>query len=122
MERSSTLALLLLSLVGMLWSSISEVHAGNPEHGREIYDQWCWRCHGRLGKSDGPVSDAMAPRPRDLTGRAHMETVTDGDLLKIIKHGGAAVGKSPAMMAFEEALSDDDIRDLVAFIRLLCCQ
>jgi hypothetical protein len=51
-----------------------------------------------------------------------METVTDGDLLKIIKHGGAAVGKSPAMMAFEEALSDDDIRDLVAFIRLLCCQ
>jgi cytochrome c oxidase cbb3-type subunit III len=75
-----------------------------------------------LGKSDGPISDAMNPRPRDLTDHTYMATVTDEDLLNTIKQGGAAVGKSPAMMAFKEALSDDEIRDLVAFIRALCCQ
>jgi cytochrome c553 len=122
MERSFTLVLLVLLAVGMLWSGISAVHAADPEHGREIYDQLCWRCHGRLGKSDGPVSDAMNPRPRDLTERTYMASITDEDLLNVIKHGGAAVGKSPAMMAFKEALSDDEIRDLIAFIRTLCCQ
>jgi hypothetical protein len=29
---------------------------------------------------------------------------------------GAAVGKSPAMMAFIEALSDDDIHDLIVVV------
>lgn len=76
----------------------------------------------RTGKSDGPVSDAMNPRPRDLTDRAYMSTVSDEDLLNVIKGGGPAVGKSPAMMAFKEALSDDDIGDLIAFIRTLCCR
>jgi cytochrome c oxidase cbb3-type subunit 3 len=122
MERSATLALFVLTLGGMLWSGISDVHAGDPEQGKEIYDRLCWRCHGRLGKSDGPVSDAMNPRPRDLTDRMYMSTVSDENMLAVIKHGGAAVGKSPAMMAFKEALSDDEIGDLVAFIRTLCCR
>jgi mono/diheme cytochrome c family protein len=122
MKRSPTLALLLLWLVGMLGSGISDIHAGNPEHGKEVYDQLCWRCHGRLGKSDGPVSDAMNPRPRDLTDRLYMSTVSDEDLLNVIKYGGDAVGKSPAMMAFKEVLNDDDIKDLIAFIRTLCCR
>jgi mono/diheme cytochrome c family protein len=122
MERSPTLALLLLWLVGMLGSGISDMHADDPEHGKEIYDQLCWRCHGRIGKSDGPVSDAMNPRPRDLTDRQYMSTVSDEDLLNVIKHGGDAVGKSPAMMAFKEVLNDDDIKDLIAFIRVLCCR
>jgi cytochrome c oxidase cbb3-type subunit 3 len=122
MRRPLILTLLLLSMVGMRWSGLLELHAGNPDHGKDIYDQLCWRCHGRLGKSDGPVSDAMNPRPRDLTDRTYMATVSDDDLLNVIKYGGAAVGKSPAMMAFKDALSDDDIGDLIAFIRTLCCR
>jgi mono/diheme cytochrome c family protein len=122
MRRPLILTLLLLSMVGMRWSGLLELHGGNPDHGKDIYDQLCWRCHGRLGKSDGPVSDAMNPRPRDLTDRTYMATVSDDDLLNVIKYGGAAVGKSPAMMAFKDALSDDDIGDLIAFIRTLCCR
>lgn len=99
-----------------------KVSAGDPEHGKEIYDQLCWRCHGRTGKSDGPVSDAMSPRPWGLTDRAYMSTVSDEDLLTVVEDGGPAVGKSPAMMAFKEALSDDDIGDFMAFIRTLCCR
>jgi cytochrome c553 len=64
----------------------------------------------------------MDPRPRDLTDRTYMATISDEDLLNVIKHGGAAASKSPAMMASKEALSDDEISDLVAFIRMPCCR
>jgi hypothetical protein len=57
----------------------------------------------------------MNPRPRDLTDRASMSRVSDEELLNAIKNGGASVGKSPAMMAFKDVLTDDDIRDLVAY-------
>jgi cytochrome c oxidase cbb3-type subunit 3 len=122
MKPPSILPLLVLSVFGMLWYGASIINAGNPEHGKEIYDQLCWRCHGRSGKSDGPVSDAMNPRPRDLSDRTYMSAVSDTALLNVLKSGGAAVGKSPAMMAFQEVLTDDDISDLIAFIRTLCCQ
>jgi hypothetical protein len=52
----------------------------------------------------------MDPRPRDCTDRPYMPQGSDEELFSIIQDGGAAVGKSPAMMAFEEALSDDDIQ------------
>jgi mono/diheme cytochrome c family protein len=114
--------LLLLLVWGTLWCEASDLQAGNAAHGQEIYDQLCWRCHGRSGRSDGPVSDAMDPRPRDLTDRQYMSGVSDEALLNVITHGGASAGKSPAMMAFKDVLSDDDIRDLVAYLRALCCR
>jgi hypothetical protein len=51
-----------------------------------------------------------------------MSTVSDEQLLTVIKYGGPSIGKSPAMMAFKDVLSDDDIRALVAYLRSLCCQ
>ena len=51
-----------------------------------------------------------------------MSTVSDEQLLIVIKHGGPGAGKSPAMMAFKDVLSDDDIRALVAYLRILCCR
>lgn len=113
-----------LALLLVITSAVTLTHAvaGDAAKGKEIYDQLCWRCHGRLGKSDGPVSSAMEPRPRDLTAQVYMGKISDDELLAVIKEGGAAVGKSPAMMAFKEALSDDDIRDVIAFIRTLCCR
>jgi cytochrome c553 len=122
MKGPSLLTLLLLMVCGILWSGPFDLSAGDAAHGQSIYDQLCWRCHGRTGKSDGPVSDAMNPRPRDLTDRTYMSTVSDEQLLTVIKHGGPSTGKSPAMMAFKDALSDDDIRALVAYLRTLCCQ
>jgi mono/diheme cytochrome c family protein len=122
MKGPPVLTLSLLTVCSVLWFGSFDSPAGDTAHGQSIYDQLCWRCHGRSGKSDGPVSDAMNPRPRDLTDRAYMSTVPDAQLLTVIKHGGPSVGKSPAMMAFKDVLSDDDILALVAYLRTLCCQ
>jgi cytochrome c oxidase cbb3-type subunit III len=119
MTHTQFLALLLLAISTV---TLTNAAASDAAKGKEIYDQLCWRCHGRLGKSDGPVSSAMDPRPRDLTEQAYMGKISDDELLVVVKAGGAAVGKSPAMMAFKDTLSDDEIRDVIAFIRTLCCR
>jgi hypothetical protein len=56
--------------------------------------------HGRSGKSDEPVSDAINARSWDLIDHRYLATVRNEDLLKNIKHFGAAVGKYLPMIAF----------------------
>jgi mono/diheme cytochrome c family protein len=46
-----------------------------------------------------------------------MNMLTDEHLFKVIKEGGASVGKSPLMAPWGGTLTDDQIRDVVAFLR-----
>jgi mono/diheme cytochrome c family protein len=48
-----------------------------------------------------------------------MNALSNEHLFKVIKEGGAAVGKSPLMAPWGGALSDDQIRDVVAYVRSL---
>ena len=56
--------------------------------------------HGRSGKNDEPVSDAINARSWDLIDHRYMATVSHEDLLQNIKHFGAAVGMCLPMMTF----------------------
>ncbi len=93
---------------------------GDVEKGKAVYGKYCATCHGATGKGDGPAGKALNPKPpRDLTEKAYMATRSDDDLLTIVQKGGAAVGKSPMMPPWSPALKDDDIQDVVAFVRTL---
>lgn len=46
-----------------------------------------------------------------------MAELKDGYLFDIIEKGGAAVEKSPFMPPWGTALKDEDIRDVIAFVR-----
>lgn len=65
--------------------------------GQEIFAQRCVPCHGSTGHGDGPASASLDPKPRKFVDHAWQTQVTDTYIEKIIKLGGAAVGKSPAM-------------------------
>ena len=54
-------------------------------------------CHGSSGQGDGPASASLNPKPRKYADKEWQASVTDEYIEKIIKLGGAAVGKSPAM-------------------------
>lgn len=69
----------------------------NVEKGKEIFAQRCVPCHGTTGHGDGPASAALDPKPRKFADPAWQQQVTDEYIEKIVKLGGAAVGKSPAM-------------------------
>ena len=63
----------------------------------KIYMQRCTTCHGPNGGGDGPVAADLNPKPRNLSDAAWQTSVDDAYIEKIIKLGGAAVGKSAAM-------------------------
>lgn len=69
----------------------------NVEKGKEIFAQRCVPCHGTTGHGDGPASASLDPKPRKFADPAWQQQVTDDYIEKIVKLGGAAVGKSAAM-------------------------
>ena len=64
---------------------------------KTIFNQRCVPCHGSTGAGDGPASAGLTPKPRAFGDGEWQKSVTDDHLVKIIRFGGAAVGKSPAM-------------------------
>lgn len=93
---------------------------GDAAKGAETYKLYCVACHGEKGKGDGVAAAALNPKPRDFTDKALMATIPDAQVFKAIKEGGAAVGKSPLMVAWGPVLGDDQkIHDVAAYVRSL---
>lgn len=109
MKIVNTLAILVFIL------SSTPVWAADAVAGKTNFDSFCATCHGAGGKGDGPGAAGLDPKPRDLTAT----TKTDDQLLKVIKEGGAANGLSPLMIAWGGVLTDDDIKNVIAYIRTL---
>ena len=83
-----------------------------------LFAERCAACHGLEGKGNGPASAALNPKPRNYTDASWQASVTDEQLRKTIRLGGAAVGKSPSMPAAPD-LDDkpDVIEGLVKLVR-----
>lgn len=94
-------------------------HAADAEQGKKLYGQFCATCHGQSGKGDGAAAAALNPKPRDHTDKEYMSKLSDDDMLKVIKNGGASVGKSPLMPPWGASLKDDQIQDIIAYVRTL---
>jgi len=95
------------------------VAAADAARGAAHYQTLCSSCHGPRGAGDGPAGQGLDPRPARHDDGAYMNALSNEHLFKVIKEGGAAVGKSPLMAPWGGALSDDQIRDVVAFVRSL---
>jgi mono/diheme cytochrome c family protein len=78
--------------------------------GREIYSNTCIRCHGIDGK--GTMGILLVPKPADLTSPA-IQGRLDASLFKRIHDGKP----NTAMGAWSTALSDDEIWDVLAYVR-----
>jgi mono/diheme cytochrome c family protein len=82
--------------------------------GRALFQTNCVVCHGADARGDGPMAQTLNPRPADLTA-SHVDIHTDGDLYGWIKNGYPG----SAMPGFGGKLSDDQIWQLVNYIRSL---
>lgn len=92
---------------------------GNIANGKNLFAQQCATCHGAGGKGDGAAAAALNPKPRNLADKKYMAELKDEQLVEVTKKGGGAVGKSPLMPPFGAALKDQDVQDVVAFVRSL---
>ena len=112
------MATLLFLITAGISPSVAD-EKGEAKEGKEIYDHLCDACHGNAGKGDGPAGAHLPVKPADLTDAKLMKALSDQYLFDIIKNGGASVGKSPIMRPFGSELKDEDIRDVIAYIRTL---
>lgn len=92
---------------------------GDAKAGRELYNKWCVSCHGAAGKGDGPVATNLPVKPGNHTDGTRMNGLTDTYLLTIIKQGGQAVQKSQMMPPWGTQLKDQQIWDVIAYVRSL---
>jgi mono/diheme cytochrome c family protein len=96
---------------------LADASGGDAARGEEHYVQLCASCHGPRGDGDGPLAAALDPRPARHSDGHTMNALSDEHLFRIIKQGGAAVGKSALMAPWDGTLDDSQIWDVVAFLR-----
>lgn len=113
-------SLIVMLLLGVVLPAAT-AGAADPAMGMKISEKRCAKCHGANGKGDGPGLKQIKAdvTPADWTNAAVMSKWKDEELVKIIKEGGKASGKSKLMPAYKGKLSDAEIADLVAYIRSL---
>lgn len=92
------------------------------KNGERLYKSGCISCHG-AGGTGAPETLTEFKRPDtfpDFT-RCDQTTPEPNSAWKdVIVNGGPSRGFSPIMPAFRELLSDDQIDDLIAYLRTFC--
>lgn len=88
--------------------------------GKAIYTSQCSGCHGEAGDGQGMLTLSWLPRPRNFVrGSFRYRSTpsgsppTDADLFRTVSKGLAGSG----MPAFESILSEQERRDVVAYIK-----
>ena len=101
----------------LLLAGTDPTRAQNQAEGKKLYLTYCSSCHGDNGKGDGPAAQSLPVKPANHTSGAVMNQLTDKFLMEIISKGGSAVGKSPMMPAWGGQFKENQLRDIVAYVR-----
>ncbi|MDP6436789.1 MAG: cytochrome c [Gammaproteobacteria bacterium] len=89
---------------------------GDPENGKELHYKHCVSCHGLTGEADVVVMH-MDETPRDQSDPEFMKTLPDSYLYLAICRGGEGVGRSFVMSPWGDFFTDQEIKDMIAWIR-----
>ena len=108
--------IVVIGLAAMMCSAF--LHAqdfpADVARGKAVYERHCQRCHGPAGWGDGPDAASLTVRPANFHAfRSFLKS--DEELLRTIEHG---VVFSP-MHSWRGQLTDGEMQDVVAYIRLL---
>jgi mono/diheme cytochrome c family protein len=90
------------------------IAAGDAHRGETIFLRYCQGCHGPDGRGGGK---GFMPHVGPLARKGYIETMPDEYLAAVITEGGLAVGKSGYMPSWKTTLTEQDIADVIAFIR-----
>jgi len=93
-----------------------------PTDPAQLYARACAPCHGAGGGGigpDNPIHATFEVLPADLSDPLFNSLEPRADWFQVIKYGGGRMGLSNQMPAFGEALSDEQIGELVAFLKQL---
>jgi len=94
---------------------------GDAAAGKLIYERHCHYCHGTKGYGDGPVGTAITPHPADFVHDKKRMLKSDKKLFKSIRDGVKRKigGEAMVMPMWGHILSDEDIWNVLAYVREL---
>ena len=109
-----------------LQPELTDWTGGNADEGGKLYTVYCLACHGAEGRGDGPSAPMLNPKPRDFSsGVYYIDANADAktgeaiDLARVIREGPGAFGGSTAMPAWKGTFTEEQVRQLVAFLQSL---
>jgi mono/diheme cytochrome c family protein len=107
-SRVVTFGLLSLGVLGVACAPADQTPVGR---GARVFQRTCSGCHGADGR--GVMRLGLVKPPRDLTNPEFHAQVTDEQLRSVIRTG------KNQMPAFGGLMGDEDLRNVIAFIRTL---
>jgi mono/diheme cytochrome c family protein len=78
-----------------------------------VFANYCVTCHGMNADGNGRAARLYNPKPANL----RMSDKNDAYFGLIVRKGGAALGRSEFMPAWDAELTNEQITDLVAYLR-----
>jgi len=115
------LILVWIFLTGLGLEARADPSSDLVQTGRTLFESRCFVCHGRTGQGNGPAAVGLNPPPADFTKPTWQAGISDADLMRVIKDGGSALGRSPLMPPNGD-LNERQIEALIAFVRSLKSQ
>jgi mono/diheme cytochrome c family protein len=104
---------LLASALLLLAASPAVLAAGDAAAGKTAFNAHCAACHGADAKGQTPMAKAFQA-DLDLTGKS-VQALKDPGLADIIKNGKGKMPKPPGV-------TDDDVPNLIAYVRTLAAK
>jgi mono/diheme cytochrome c family protein len=96
---------------------LAQEYPADVSRGKALYERHCMACHGPRGYGDGPNALLLTIAPANFH-RPGSFLKSDETLLRMIEHGGVF---SP-MHSWRGRLSDGEMQDVLAYVRLLSQQ
>ena len=90
--------------------------------GAPVFLQNCAMCHGDGGNGDGEISVPLAAKGikvARLNDLDRMSKLSKDEITNVVRKGGGHTGRSDAMPAWADSLSEQDITNVVAFVTSL---
>lgn len=91
----------------------------NQAQGQQIFYQQCVWCHADTTPAGPSNRNSVTPTPPLANDGAILNKESDESIRRIISIGGDAVGKSAMMPPHGKLLTQDQIDDVVLFIRVI---
>jgi len=104
---------------GLAWLLNDPRPPAGASRGERLYNAYCVTCHGRDGHGSWRAALFLL-RPGNLAS-PRVGAESDRYLFDIIKGGGAPIGR-PGMPSFGYHMKDEDIAELVTYVRTLSKQ
>lgn len=99
-----------------VYADVERFEEGDASSGAKLYKRYCRGCHGEDGRGG---AHTFMPHIENLTKKGYIELLPDSYLYTAIADGGVAIGKSSYMPAWRSKLSDREVKDIIAHIRVM---